>query len=128
MLSITRSALRAGAVGATAAVIALVGAPAAGAATGHADATHPGSSTANAAAWLVAQLSGPNADHYLFPGTTFADDGNTADGVLALDAAEVAQDAAARMTAWLEGDVANYAGTAPNYYPGSLAKLLLVAE
>src|SRR3954454_17998445 len=126
MLSISRFALRATAAGAAAGLIALGGASAAGAATGP---FVPGAtSVPNAAAWLVAQLTGPNHDHYNFPGTTFADDGNTADGVLALDAAQVAQTAAARMTAWLESDVANYAGTAPNYYPGSLAKLLIVAE
>src|SRR4051794_14623074 len=110
MLSVSRATLRAGAVGVAAAAIALSGAPSAGAAQGHT----PGPPTSNTAAWLVGQLTGPNLDHYVFDGTTFADDGNTADGVLALDAAGVAQTAAARMTAWLEGDAANYAGTAPN--------------
>ena len=85
---------------------------------------------AAAAGWLARQLSGPDQDHFTtsFNGTTYADDGNTADGVLAMDAAHVSQSAAKRMTAWLQKDAANYAGTAPNYYPGSLAKLLLVAE
>jgi hypothetical protein len=85
---------------------------------------------AAAAGWLARQLSGPNQDHFVtsFGGTKYADDGNTADGVLAMDAAHVSQKAAKRMTAWLQKDAANYAGTAPNYYPGSLAKLLLVAE
>jgi hypothetical protein len=45
-----------------------------------------------------------------------------------MDAAGAAQSAAKRATKWLEKDVANYAGTAPNVYPGSAAKLLLVAE
>jgi hypothetical protein len=87
-----------------------------------------GSPTNQAAGWLVDQLVGPDKDHYNFPGSDYADDGNTADGVLALDAAGVAHDAAARMLAWLQADAANYAGFAPNYYPGSLAKLLIVAE
>jgi hypothetical protein len=84
--------------------------------------------TSEAAAWLVSQLTGPNKDHYVFPGTTYADDGNTADGVLALDAAGVAHHATERMVAWLQQDAGNYVGTAPNFYPGSLAKLLIVAE
>ncbi|MDQ1664380.1 MAG: hypothetical protein QOH75_411, partial [Actinomycetota bacterium] len=81
---------------------------------------------AQAAAWLVTQLTGPDKDHFNFPGTTFADDGNTADGLLALDAAGVAHSAAERMLAWLQADAGNYAGTTPNFYPGSLAKLLFV--
>jgi hypothetical protein len=83
-----------------------------------------------AAGWLAGQLGGPKHDHYsvVFSGTSYADDGETADAVLSMDAAGVAQTAAARATAWLAGDLANYAGTAPDYYPGSLAKLLLVAD
>jgi hypothetical protein len=85
---------------------------------------------AAAAGWLARQLSGANRDHFStsFNGTTYVDDGLTADGVLGLDAAHVAQAAAKRMTARLQKDANAYAGTSPNYYPGSLAKLLLVAE
>ena len=85
---------------------------------------------AAAAGWLARQLVGADKDHYAvkFSGQTYVDDGLTADGVLAMDAAHVAQAAAKRMTARLEQDATTYAGTAPNYYPGSLAKLLLVAE
>lgn len=85
---------------------------------------------AAAAGWLARQLSGANQDHYTtsFGGTKYVDDGLTADGVLGMDAAHVAQAAAKRMTARLQKDATAYAGTAPNYYPGSLAKLLLVAE
>ena len=63
-----------------------------------------------------------------FNGKSFADDGETADAVLSMDAAGVARTAAKRATKWLENDVANYAGTAPDVYPGSAGKLLLVAE
>jgi len=85
---------------------------------------------AAAAGWLARALVGANHDHYnvSFSGTSSVDDGLTADGVLSMDAAHVAQAAAQRMTARLQKDAASYAGTAPNYYPGSLAKLLLVAE
>lgn len=85
---------------------------------------------AAAAGWLARALVGSKHDHYntSFNGTAYVDDGLTADGVLSMDAAHVAQAAAQRMTARLQQDASSYAGTAPNYYPGSLAKLLLVAE
>jgi hypothetical protein len=85
---------------------------------------------AAAAGWLARQLSGADKDHFTtsFGGTKYVDYGLTADGVLGMDAAHVAQAAAKRMTTRLQKDAAAYAGTAPNYYPGSLAKLLLVAE
>jgi hypothetical protein len=94
----------------------------------HAVATR--SPAAAAAGWLARQLVGADRDHYnvSFNGQSFPDDGLTADGVLSMDAAHVAQAAAKRMTVRLQKDAASYAGTAPNYYPGSLAKLLLVAE
>jgi hypothetical protein len=113
----------------TTAAAGLTAAPAAAATgSGGAAAADPGSDTSQAAGWLVEQLVGTDKDHFTFPGGDFADDGNTADGLLALDAAGVGHDAAARMLAWLEADAGNYVGTAPNYYPGSLAKLLIVAE
>ena len=85
---------------------------------------------AAAAGWLARQLTGPNHDHFSghYGTTTYVDYGLTADGVLSMDAAHVAQAAAKRMTARLQQDAGAYAGTAPNYYPGSLAKLMLVAE
>ena len=86
--------------------------------------------SAAAAGWLARQLRGKHNDHYSvsFGGSTYVDDGLTADGVLSMDAAHVGQAAAKRMTTRLQKDATTYAGTAPNYYPGSLAKLLLVAE
>jgi hypothetical protein len=99
-------------------------------ATGHQHAVATRNPAAAAAGWLARQLNGPDKDHYNghFGTTTYVDYGLTADGVLSMDAAHVAQAAAKRMTARLKQDASNYAGTAPNYYPGSLAKLLLVAE
>jgi hypothetical protein len=101
---------------------------------GAANAKHPHSVTtdpaAAAAGFLARQLAGKHHDHLTvkFNGDTFIDDGETADAILSMDAAGAAQAAAKRATRWLEKDVANYAGTAPNVYPGSAAKLLLVAE
>ena len=87
-----------------------------------------------AAGWLARQLTGAQQDHLTssYVGqdgktVSYDDQGLTADAVLGFDAAGVAQDAAARATTWLAGQVGAYAGTAPNYYPGSLAKLILVA-
>jgi hypothetical protein len=68
----------------------------------------------------------------IYQKTAYPDDGETADAILSMDAAGVAQAAAARATHWLEKDVKNYAigygQSAPDYYPGSIAKLLLVAD
>ena len=93
------------------------------------------SSPAKAAAgWLARQLVGPRHDHYAvtFGSSSFPDAGMTADGVLSMDAAHVAQAAAQRMTKWLAAKAKSYAtgsGFTPGtYYPGNLAKLLLVAE
>jgi hypothetical protein len=122
-----RRRLAAIAITTVAATAALAGPAAAATGKPGADAA-PGDPTSQAAAWLVDQLVGAVNDHFTFPSSDYADDGNTADGLLALDAAGVAHEAAARMLAWLQADAANYVGTAPNYYPGSLAKLLIVAE
>ena len=87
-----------------------------------------------AAGWLARQLGGPNHDHYSvsFGGSSFPDAGETIDGLLAMDAAHVAQTAAGRVTKWLKANAKDYAtgsGYTPGtYYPGSLAKLLLAAE
>jgi Squalene-hopene cyclase C-terminal domain len=85
---------------------------------------------AAAAGYLARQLTGKGHDHYteVFSGKTYSNDGETADGVLSMDAAGVAQSAAARATKWLESDIANYAIASPTDYPGSTGKLLLVAE
>ncbi|HWC34311.1 MAG TPA: hypothetical protein VG650_05725 [Mycobacteriales bacterium] len=84
---------------------------------------------AAAAGFLARELAASTDNHFLYPGTKFADDGGTADAVLSMDAAGVGQHEAGLATAWLEKDAANYlGGTAPNIYPGSAAKLLLVAE
>jgi hypothetical protein len=101
---------------------------AAGARPPHAHTTQ--NPTAAAAGYLARQLAGKHHDHLTVKvGTKFyADDGETADAVLSMDAAAVAQSAAKRATKWLETDATNYMGTPPDVYPGSAAKLLLVAE
>jgi Prenyltransferase and squalene oxidase repeat len=95
--------------------------------------THPPTTTSRAAAaagYLARQLHGKHHDHLVdvVGKKVYPDDGETADAVLSMDAAGVAQSAATRATAWLEHDTANYAGVAPDVYPGAAAKLLLVAE
>lgn len=83
-----------------------------------------------AAAYLTRNLAGKHNDHFVdvVGKQRFPDDGETADAVLSLDAAGVAQKAAKRATSWLEGDATSYAGAAPDVYPGSAGKLLLVAN
>ncbi len=86
---------------------------------------------AAAAGFLARHLVGRHHDHYvdIVGKSKFADDGETADAVLSMDAAGVAQTAAKRATGWLEKDAGNYLGGAvPDIYPGSAAKLLLVAN
>lgn len=120
---------------AVAAVLALTSVGAAQAA-GH---RHRSGSRVNrpaaAAGWLARQLVGANQDHYVevFSGTSYPDYGNTADGILAMDAAHTAQFAAYRATDWLAANVAGYTEdtctpSITTYYPGSLGKAMLVAE
>ena len=89
------------------------------------------SDPAAAAAGFLARQLAANGHHLVveFDGTKYPDYGETADAVLSIDAAGVAQHEAGLATAYLEHEVGNYiGGTAPNIYPGSAAKLLLVAE
>ncbi|MDQ1696976.1 MAG: hypothetical protein QOJ03_2329, partial [Frankiaceae bacterium] len=84
---------------------------------------------AAAAGYLARQLQGAHHDHYsvTFSGQVFPNYGETADGVLSMDAAGVAHNAARRATAYLAKHVNNYAAGSPTYYPGAVAKLMLVA-
>jgi hypothetical protein len=82
-----------------------------------------------AAGWLATQLVDGN--HMVFAGSTFADPGLTVDAVLAFDAAKVAQDAAARATAWLATPsvLSGYIGDGSTVSRvGGLAKVSLAAE
>lgn len=96
--------------------------------------TSPAAATAG---WLARQLAGKHHDHYVdsytYQGTSYSspDDGETADGVLSMDAGGVAQAAAKRATKWLETDATNYltgSGYTRTDYPGQAGKLLLVAH
>lgn len=95
----------------------------------------PATAAKNAAGWLVRHLAGQHHDHYVdvYQGTSYPDYGTTADAILGMTAAQVAERAAARATTWLAANIKGYAadtcdpGTT-TYYPGSLAKALLVAE
>lgn len=84
---------------------------------------------AAAAGFLARQLQGKNHDHYTvtFSGTVYPNYGETADAVLSMDAAGVAQNAATRATSYLAKNVNSYAAGTPTYYPGPVAKLMLVA-
>jgi hypothetical protein len=89
------------------------------------------SDPAAAAAGFLARQLAAHGHHLVveFDGKKFPDYGETADAILSIDAAGVAQNEAAAATRYLEQAVADYlGGAAPNIYPGSAAKLLLVAE
>lgn len=93
------------------------------------------SPAAAAAGYLARNLAGKHHDHYTSSyqsgkkTITYINYGETADAVLSMDAAGVAQTAAARATAYLEKHVKAYAGTAAsNYAPGAIGKLMVVAE
>jgi hypothetical protein len=90
---------------------------------------------AAAAGFLARHLQGKHHNHYngsyVSEGQTikYVNYGETADAILSMDAAGVAQKAAARATAYLAKHVGSYAGTsADNYSPGAIGKLMLVAE
>ncbi|MGQ0838833.1 peptidase [Actinokineospora sp.] len=81
-----------------------------------------------AAGWLARQLVDGERMETVFDGVAYPDQGLTADTVLALDAAGVAQEFAAKATAWLaKPDIlAGYLGGTDSY-AGPHAKLALVA-
>lgn len=84
-----------------------------------------------AAGWLARQLVDGERLETVVDGTTYPDQGLTADAILAFDAAGVSQSAAAKATAWLATPaiLSGYAGDGViESYPGSTAKLALVAE
>jgi hypothetical protein len=83
-----------------------------------------------AAGWLAGRLTRGTHLQSCFNGTCFADPGLTADAVIAMASTGSAGAATARATNWLAAHAADYIGatdgTGP--YPGSYAKLALVAE
>ena len=86
---------------------------------------------ATGANYLVGQLVGGNHYTTTFGGSTYDDQGLTADGVFALLAAGGHQSSVDAMVSYLKGQVDAYADTSGAQggpYSGSLAKLALVAE
>jgi hypothetical protein len=83
-----------------------------------------------AAGWLARQLI--DGDHFVFPGTTFADQGGTLDALFAFTAAGVASDSADKALAWLaKPDVLNdylHFGDPTQSFAGSYAKLALAVQ
>lgn len=128
----------AAASGVAVASLVLPAATASGAPAHHAAASASRSTTtspaAAAAGYLDRQLVGKHHDHYLASYACgkktchYVNYGESADAVLSMDAAGVAQKAAKRATAYLEAHVSSYIVGSPTDYPGAAAKLLLVAE
>lgn len=90
----------------------------------------PAVRAAVAGGWLARQFTGGDHLESCFGTACFPDYGLTADAVLGLASAKSAGAAITRATAWLAANAASYIGatdgTGP--YPGSYAKLALVAE
>jgi hypothetical protein len=118
--------------------VASLGLPSASAASHLAAAKRPAKTTNSAAAaagYLARHLVGKHHDHFTgtFPSgkktITYVNYGETADAILSMDAAGVAQTAATRATKYLEANVKKYAGkSAGTFAPGPIGKLMLVAE
>ena len=78
------------------------------------------------AAGFVARTLAAGDDHYVYPGTTFFDGGNTIDAILALDGAGAGSAQADASFAYLEDNVGGYIGTDfASTYAGPTAKALL---
>ncbi len=78
-----------------------------------------------AAAAFVATTLAAGGHHYVYPGSTYLDGGNTVDAVLALDGAGAGQDEAAAATAYLVAHLGDYIGSGGETYAGPTAKALL---
>lgn len=120
---------RTAAVIAAAAVTALALAPAAR--SQDAAQALPTTDAADAAAgWLARQLV--DGDHFLYPGTTFPDQGSTLDALFAFTAAGAASDSADKALAWLAKPevIANYLhlDDPAESFAGSYAKLALAVQ
>ncbi len=102
------------------ALLALLGMLAVSPAAAAAPPADPGPSAAFVATTLAA-----GGDHYVYPGGTYFDGGNTIDAILALDGAHAGQDAAAAATAYLVAHLGDYIGTGGETYAGPTAKALL---
>jgi hypothetical protein len=83
-----------------------------------------GQQAADAAAFVATTLAA-GGDHYVYPGTTYLDGGNTIDAILALDEAGAGQDEAAAATAYLVAHLGDYVGSGGETYAGPTAKALL---
>jgi len=89
----------------------------------------PGSTARTSAGWLTEQFTPGTHLQSSVSGSYYDDQGLTADGILALDAAKVGQSSAATATTWLAANLAPYVGDGKaESYAGSLAKTALVAQ
>ncbi len=85
-----------------------------------------GQRAADAAAFVATTLAAAG-DHYVYPGTTYLDGGNTIDAILALDGSGAGQDEAATAAGYLSAHLGDYIGSSGETYAGPTAKALLAA-
>lgn len=91
--------------------------------------TAPGTTAKAAAGWLTEQFTAGTHLQSAVDGSYYDDQGLSADGILALDAARVGQSFAATATSWLAAHLNGYIGDGSREsYAGALAKTALVAQ
>ncbi|GAA4407887.1 hypothetical protein GCM10023168_24460 [Fodinibacter luteus] len=78
-----------------------------------------------AAADFVARTLAAGGDHYVYPGGTWFDGGNTIDGIIALAASGSGATQLGESLAYLGDNLASYTGSAGEAYAGPTAKALL---
>ncbi len=83
-----------------------------------------GQQAQDAGAFIAATLAA-GGHHYVYPGTTYLDGGNTVDAILALDGAGVGRSEAGAATAYLVAHLGDYVGSGGETYAGPTAKALL---
>jgi hypothetical protein len=80
-----------------------------------------------AAAAFIARTLADGGDHYVYPGGTFFDGGNTIDAITALSAVGTQQAQSDASLTYLESHLGDYVGSFGEVYAGPLAKSLLAA-
>jgi hypothetical protein len=78
-----------------------------------------------AAAAFIASTLAAGGDHYVYPGGTFFDGGNTIDALVALSAVGTQQGQSDASLDYLESNLDSYIGSFGEVYAGPLAKTLL---
>lgn len=80
------------------------------------------------AAHFVATTLAAGGDHYVYPGGSYFDGGNTIDAILGLAGADQGMTQAEASLAYLDTNIEDYLGTAYGDFSGSIAKTLIAVD